>query len=55
VGERAAERPSRPSSRSRGHAERRAAAPEAPRGATSTDSVKRGVLPSGSREAYPDQ
>jgi serine/threonine-protein kinase len=53
--ERVAERPARPAPRGRGHAERRAATPEAPRPATSSDSVKRGVLPSGSREAYPDQ
>jgi serine/threonine-protein kinase len=50
-----AERPARPSPRGRAHAERRAVPPEAPRATTSTDSVKRGVLPSGSREAYPDQ
>jgi serine/threonine protein kinase len=41
-----------------GHArnERRAPAAPAPKASTATsDSVKRGVLPSGSREAYPDQ
>jgi tRNA A-37 threonylcarbamoyl transferase component Bud32 len=38
-----------------GHNEHRAATAPAEKGAATSDSVKRGVLPSGSREAYPDQ
>ena len=52
-------RPPRPRARAHERVERRASgpAPKAPsRAAPATsDSVKRGVLPSGSREAYPDQ
>jgi len=52
----ASERPPRaPGPHARGRNEHRAAAAPAERPAATSDSVKRGVLPSGSREAYPDQ
>jgi serine/threonine-protein kinase len=52
----AAERP-RPVAATRAHVrgERHAPPPVAPKAAATSDSVKRGVLPSGSREAYPVQ
>jgi hypothetical protein len=54
--EHVAERPARPAPRGKARAERRPAAAETQqRPAATTDSVKRGVLPLGSREAYPDQ
>jgi serine/threonine-protein kinase len=51
------ERPAKAASHARPRGERRAPPPTAPVKAPTgaSDSVKRGVLPSGSREAYPDQ